>query len=113
MQKLNPTQNATLRSEHDVFWFIFVVVHGNSGYFTVVWCLFLSDDVFVTIPLLLFFVGVGFFLVHFLHLHPPVLEPYFDLPLSEIEDSGHLVSTVSGKVHIEQKLLFKFESLVF
>lgn len=45
------------------------------------------------------------FLIHFLHFHPPVLKPDFDLSLTQIEESGHFVPTVPGEVHIEQKLL--------
>lgn len=44
------------------------------------------------------------FLIHFLHFHPPVLKPDFDLSLTQIEESGHFVPTVPGEVHIEQKL---------
>ena len=55
---------------------------------------------------------VDLLFVHFLHLHTPVLKPDFDLSLRQIQDPGHLVSAVSGKVHIEQKLLFEFQSLV-
>lgn len=44
-------------------------------------------------------------LIHFLHFHPPVLKPDFDLSLTQIEESGHFVPTVPGEVHIEQKLL--------
>lgn len=52
-------------------------------------------------------------LVHFLHFHPPVLEPDFDLSLAQVEEPGHLVPTVPGQVHIEQKLLLQFQGLVF
>ena len=45
------------------------------------------------------------FLIHFLHFHPTVLKPDFDLSLTQIEESGHFVPTVPGEVHIEQKLL--------
>lgn len=40
-------------------------------------------------------------LIHFLHFHPPVLKPDFDLSLTQIEESGHFVPTVPGEVHIE------------
>lgn len=45
------------------------------------------------------------FLIHLLHFHPPVLKPDFNLSLTQIEESGHLVPAVPGEVHIEQKLL--------
>lgn len=61
---------------------------------------------------ILVFLAVALFLVHFLHLHPPVLKPDFDLPLGQIQDPCDLVSAVSCEVHIEQKLLFQFQSLV-
>lgn len=48
---------------------------------------------------------LALFLIHFLHFHPPVLKPDFDLSLTQIEESGHFVPTVPGEVHIEQKLL--------
>lgn len=60
----------------------------------------------------LLFFAVALFFVHFLHLHTPVLKPDFDLPLGQIQDPSDLESAVSSKVHIEQKLLFQFESLV-
>lgn len=41
------------------------------------------------------------FLVHFLHFHPSVLKPDFDLSLTQVEESGHFVSTVPRQVHIE------------
>lgn len=40
-------------------------------------------------------------LVHFLHFHPSVLKPDFDLSLTQVEESGHFVSTVPRQVHIE------------
>lgn len=52
------------------------------------------------------FLAVVLFLVHFLHLHAPVLKPDFDLPLCQIQDPGDFEPAVSGKVHIKQKLLF-------
>ena len=58
------------------------------------------------------FLAVALLFVHFLHLHPPVLKPDFDLPLGQIQDPGHLEPAVSSQIHIEQKLLFQFESLV-
>lgn len=51
------------------------------------------------------FLLFALFLIHFLHFHPPVLKPDFDLSLTQIEESGHFVPTVPGEVHIEQKLL--------
>lgn len=50
------------------------------------------------------FSGFSFFalfLVHFLHFHPSVLKPDFDLSLTQVEKSGHFVSTVPRQVHIE------------
>lgn len=50
------------------------------------------------------FSGFSFFalfLVHFLHFHPSVLKPDFDLSLTQVEESGHFVSTVPRQVHIE------------
>lgn len=58
------------------------------------------------------FFDVGLFFVHFLHLHPPVLKPDFDLPLGQIQDPSDLVPAVSSEVHVKQKLLLQFESLV-
>ena len=40
-------------------------------------------------------------LVHFLHFPPSVLKPDFDLSLTQVEESGHFVSTVPRQVHIE------------
>lgn len=54
----------------------------------------------------LLFLAVVLFLVHFLHLHAPVLKPDFDLSLGQIQDPGDLEPAVSGQVHIKQKLLF-------
>lgn len=44
---------------------------------------------------------IGFFFIHFLHFHSPVLKPDFDLAFSEIKDSGYFVPPVPCKVHIE------------
>lgn len=51
-------------------------------------------------------------LVDFLHFHPAVLEPDLDLPLGEVEQSGHLVPTVPGEVHVEQEFFLQFQCLV-
>lgn len=68
--------------------------------------------VVLTRQLPLLFFDVGLFFVHFLHLHPPVLKPDFDLPLGQIQDPSDLVPAVSSEVHVKQKLLLQFESLV-
>lgn len=52
-------------------------------------------------------------LVDFLHFHSAVLEPNLDLPLGQVEQSGHLVPAVPGEVHVEQKLFLQFQRLVF
>ena len=45
--------------------------------------------------------------VHFLHLHPPVLEPDLHLPLGETQYTGHLVAAVPGQIHVVQELLLQ------
>lgn len=50
---------------------------------------------------LLLFSLLALLLVHFLHFHPSVLKPDFDLSLTQVEESGHFVSTVPRQVHIE------------
>lgn len=49
----------------------------------------------------------GLVLIHFLHFHPPVLEPDFNLSLCQVQQASYLVPPVPGEVHIEQKFLFK------
>lgn len=51
--------------------------------------------------LLFWFSLFALFLVHFLHFHPSVLKPDFDLSLTQVEESGHFMSTVPRQVHIE------------
>lgn len=68
--------------------------------------------VFTLLQSILLFFAVALFFVHFLHLHSPVLKPDFDLSLGQIQDPRDLEPAVSRKVHIEQKLLFQFQSLV-
>lgn len=51
-------------------------------------------------------------LVNLLHFHPAVLEPDLDLPLSEVEQPGHLVPAVPREIHVEQKLFLQFQRLM-
>ena len=48
----------------------------------------------------------------FFGLHPAVLEPDFDLALSQAEGVGDLDSPASGQVAIKVELLFQFQRLV-
>ncbi len=47
-----------------------------------------------------------------LQLHPPVLEPDFDLPVSEVHTAADLQATLPCQVHVEEKLLLQLQSLV-
>ena len=46
-----------------------------------------------------------------LELHPPVLEPYFDLPLREAQRVSDLNSPASRQVVVEVKLLLQLQGL--
>lgn len=50
---------------------------------------------------------------HFFQFHPPILEPDFDLPVSEVHAAADLQTTLSSQVHVEEKLLLQLQSLVF
>lgn len=52
------------------------------------------------------------FPAHFFQFHPPVLEPDFDLPVSEVHTTADLQATLSSQVHVEEKLLLQLQSLV-
>ena len=52
-------------------------------------------------------------LIHFLHFHPSVLEPYFDLSLGQVQGARYLVPSVPGEVHVEEELFLELEGLVF
>ena len=68
---------------------------------------------FLICPLLpLWLLALGLLFVHFLHLHPPVLEPDLNLPLRQVQHPGDLVTAVPGEVHVKKKLLFELQSLV-
>lgn len=60
----------------------------------------------------LLFFAVALLFVHLLHLHASVLEPDFDLPLGQIQNPCHFEPAVPSKVHVKQKLLFQFQSLI-
>lgn len=49
---------------------------------------------------------------HFFQFHPPVLEPDFDLPVSEVHTAADLQATLPCQVHVEEKLLLQLQSLV-
>lgn len=49
---------------------------------------------------------------HFFQFHPPVLEPDFDLPVSEVHTAADLQTTLPSQVHVEEKLLLQLQSLV-
>lgn len=49
---------------------------------------------------------------HFFQFHPPVLEPYFDLPVSEVHTAADLQTALPCQVHVEEKLLLQLQSLV-
>lgn len=49
---------------------------------------------------------------HFFQFHPPVLEPDFDLPVSEVHTAADLQTTLSSQVHVEEKLLLQLQSLM-
>lgn len=51
--------------------------------------------------------------VQFLFFHPSILEPDFNLPVSEVEHSGQLQSFLFVYVHVEEKLPFQFSYLIF
>lgn len=50
--------------------------------------------------------------VQFLFLHPAILEPDFDLPVSEVEHPRELESFLFVYVHVKEKLAFQFADLV-
>ena len=50
--------------------------------------------------------------VQFLFFHPAILEPDFDLPVSEVEHPRELESFLFVYVYIKEKLAFQFADLV-
>lgn len=55
---------------------------------------------------------LNFALVLLFPFHPPVLEPYLDLPLGETQGMGNFNSSSAGQVAVEVKLLLQFQRLV-
>jgi len=56
--------------------------------------------------------SIQFRLVLLLPLHPPVLEPYFDLSLCQTESVGYLDSPPASEIPIEVEFLLQLEGLV-
>lgn len=50
---------------------------------------------------------------HFLHLHASVLEPDFYLAVGEADAAADLLAALSSQIHVEEKLFFQLECLVF
>ena len=60
----------------------------------------------------LLFGGLGlFFLVQFLHLHSPVLEPDLDLALGKVEGLREFGTAVPRQIHVRLELLLQFVDL--
>lgn len=49
---------------------------------------------------------------HLFQFHPSVLEPDFDLPVSEVHTAADLQTALPCQVHVEEKLLLQLQSLV-
>lgn len=49
---------------------------------------------------------------HFLQFHSTVLEPNFDLSVSQVHAFTDLQAALSSQVHVEQELFFQLQSLV-
>ena len=63
----------------------------------------------LTVPGLIF----RLVLIQLLHFHPSVLEPYFNLSLSQVQLARYFVPPVPREVHVEQELFLQFQGLVF
>ena len=50
---------------------------------------------------------------HLLHLHASVLEPDFNLAVSEVDAAADLEAALSSQIHVEEKLFLQLECLVF